>query len=743
MTLSSVALRFSAIVFLTAGTLAAQSTVNISVSNQVDANLGLKGRAQLAMSTSFQLAGWSYQFFDGAPGATGPLNALNPFHTRVQVIADGVPLTAPQTWDFTELNTMLSPIQGTGDHSPEFQIGTAPAFMSDAQGHILPGRIADFAQMSANLVRYYNTGGFDQGGQHFQSPTPYPITWWGIFNEPDINGVTSSEYLSLYNTVVPQMAQADPNIKFVAAELAAGAEGYLPLFITGVTAPVDVLAKHFYSTCSQRDVDQTLFASVPAMGTEVRSIISELALNPKLTNVPVWITENNVNADYDKGNGISACNSPLKFVLDRRGSSAFFAAWRALVFQELAKAGAQALYHWGFGTDPQFGEVDNSANPFFSYWVDYYLAHWLPTPPGQDILKTTASGCCTTDAAHGWLGSGGLPLDTQTMAFRNPDGSVVLLMSNYSLQASSDNNGPGVARTFQLDLSGLGQFTSAALVLLDAMTPAGGPRVQSLTPAAAMQVTLPGYGAALLRLTNQKPALSAAGVVNAASFAGGAVTPGEMVSLFGTGLGPTAGANLELSYPRLVSNSAAGVHAWFDGIPATLTYVSASQVNAVVPLAVQGKSSTVLQVEYLGASSDSITLPVAAAAPAIFTSTTSGSGQGAILNVTDGKPNSPQSPATRGDWVSIFGTGGGPTTPAGADGLLTVGPYPRINGKVTVTIGGIPCQVNYAGAAPFLVTGVMQVNAQVPLEVTPGVDVPVEVKVGNLPSQAGVTLAVQ
>ena len=82
--------------------------------------------------------------------------------------------------------------------------------------------------MSANLVRYYNTGGFTDAGQFYQSPTPYPVTWWGIFNEPDINGVTAAEYVTLYNTVVPDMAEADPSIKFVAVELAGRPETYLP-----------------------------------------------------------------------------------------------------------------------------------------------------------------------------------------------------------------------------------------------------------------------------------------------------------------------------------------------------------------------------------------------------------------------------------------------------------------------------------------------------------------------------------
>ena len=155
--------------------------------------------------------------------------------------------------------------------------------------------------MSANLVRYYNTGGFDVGGTHFQSPSPYPITWWGIFNEPNGNGLTPQDYVNLYNTMVPAMAQADPSIKFAAVELSdwvPDAESFLPTFVSNVTAPVDALATHFYSTCNQQTTDDTIFPTVLKFASEVSYIYSELATQPNLAAVPVWVTENNVNADY-------------------------------------------------------------------------------------------------------------------------------------------------------------------------------------------------------------------------------------------------------------------------------------------------------------------------------------------------------------------------------------------------------------------------------------------------------------
>src|ERR1700733_17315 len=722
---------------------AAQSnTVNVQVSNQVNTSAGINGRLQVAMSTSFQLIDFSYQFFDQTPQALPALDALQPQHTRVQLVPSSDPLTAPGVWDFSHLDPFVAPIQSSGDHSPEFQIAGAPAFMNDANGTLLPASVDAFAALSANLVRYYNTGGFDVSGTHFESPSPYPITWWGIFNEPNGNGLTPQNYVDLYNTMVPAMAEADPSIKFAAVELSddgQAAESFLPTFVSNVTAPVDVLATHFYSTCSQLATDDAIFPSIINFANEVSYIYSQLATQPKLASVPVWVTENNVNADYALSNGLSNCNG-TPFVLDPRGTSPFFAAWRSLVFELLGQAGAQALYHWDFSSNAQFGETDASANPTLSYWVDYYLSRWLPSPPGQDILQTTSSGCCLwIDHTGGFHG-----LDTHTLALRNPDGCVVILMPNTAAQKIfTDNNGSGVSRTFALDLSALVTFSSATLVTLDAATPSGGPALQPLTPSAQMQVTIPGYGAALLRLANLTPRLTAAGVVDGATFQTGPVAPGEIVTLFGAAIGPLTPAFLTLTNPRLVANSLAGVQVYFDGVPAPVLYASAGQMNVVVPYSVAGKSATQLQLEYLGVLSNPVALQVAATAPGVFSISGSGRSPGAILNAPDGSVNSALNPAARGDWVTIFATGAGVTTPAGVDGFVASAPLPVPTANVTVTMGGLPCQLNFEGAAPGLVSGVLQINAQVPAGLAPSPAVPIQVGMGSANSSAAVTVAVQ
>jgi uncharacterized protein (TIGR03437 family) len=164
------------------------------------------------------------------------------------------------------------------------------------------------------------------------------------------------------------------------------------------------------------------------------------------------------------------------------------------------------------------------------------------------------------------------------------------------------------------------------------------------------------------------PDFTSAGLVNAASMQTGAVAPGEVITLFGSNLGPAT-----LQKPAVtggqVGTIAGGTRFLFDGIAAPMVYAISNQAAAVVPFAVQGHSTTQFQVEYQGTRSASVTLPVAAASPAIFTATQSGKGQGAIVNV-DGSVNSQFAPATAGDIVVIYATGGGVMTPAVPDGAI-------------------------------------------------------------------------
>src|SRR6202521_4149028 len=339
------------------GNVSGSAAFSLAVGAVAQIGITKNGAFEVAMSTSFQPAEWDYQFFMLNPTATTRLGALGPHHIRLQGISQGVPQATANTWDFTILDDVTQPVLSVADHSPEFQIAVAPTFMYDANHNFLDQTYQQFAAYAQDLVRYYNIpGGFLGGDGQHASPSGIPITWWGIYNEPNFNNLNSTQYTQLYNAVVPAMQAVDGSLKYAAVELgdySGLANQFLPAFVSGVTARVDVLATHFYSTCNQKDSDAALFATVPGFATEVGDIYTQMRSNPALATVPVWVTENNVNADFDKGGGVSACNGTA-FVEDQRGSSPFFAAWRPYVFSQLGKAGGGGRYHGDFGAGQQY-----------------------------------------------------------------------------------------------------------------------------------------------------------------------------------------------------------------------------------------------------------------------------------------------------------------------------------------------------------------------------------------------------
>jgi uncharacterized protein (TIGR03437 family) len=237
--------------------------------------------------------------------------------------------------------------------------------------------------------------------------------------------------------------------------------------------------------------------------------------------------------------------------------------------------------------------------------------------------------------------------------------------------------------------------------------------------------------------------ISAAGIVNSASYAGGRVSPGEVVVIFGSGFGPDALAGSQLDNRGYVSTSLANTQVLFDGVAAPMIYAVAGQVSAVVPYEIRGKSATQVQVAYQNLASNIVSMPVATTIPGIFTSDASGHGQGAIIN-QDGTMNSASNPAPVGSIVAVYATGEGQTNPDGVDGKPDDSPAPvPVAQPVTATIGGAPATVQYAGGAPSLVAGVMQVNVQIPQGTPAGSAVPLVINVGAQSSQANVTLAIK
>lgn len=237
------------------------------------------------------------------------------------------------------------------------------------------------------------------------------------------------------------------------------------------------------------------------------------------------------------------------------------------------------------------------------------------------------------------------------------------------------------------------------------------------------------------------PSFTAAGVLSAASFEAGAVAPGLIVTIFGSGLGPSTLTVATVDpVARIFPTDLAGTRVLFDGVAAPLLYVSATQLSTVTPFAVAGRQITRMEVETRGVRSQTVFLPVRAAAPGIFTQSAQGFGPGAILN-QDYTVNGPGNPAAPGSFVFIYATGGGIVEPATEDGRLSQGTSAAVT-RVTAEVGGQPADVIYAGGAPDLVAGVLQVNIRLPVDLPPG-DLPLLIRAGVTDSQARVSVSIR
>ena len=248
-----------------------------------------------------------------------------------------------------------------------------------------------------------------------------------------------------------------------------------------------------------------------------------------------------------------------------------------------------------------------------------------------------------------------------------------------------------------------------------------------------------GNNAIRLLRPDYSTAPSIGAVTSAASNVPGAISPGEILVLYGSGIGPKYLARARVNGQGLITTQLPSTSIVLNGYPAPLLYATATQVGAAVPYEVSG-SNVQVAAHFHDQTSAVTTLELVDSAPGLFTFDSSGSGQAAALN-QDGSINSSERPALPGSVIVLFATGEGRTSPPGVTGLLASEAPPRPILPVSVAIGGEPAQILYAGGAPGQIAGLMQINARIPNGAVPG-DVPVIVQVGGASSQPGVTIAV-
>jgi uncharacterized protein (TIGR03437 family) len=316
------------------------------------------------------------------------------------------------------------------------------------------------------------------------------------------------------------------------------------------------------------------------------------------------------------------------------------------------------------------------------------------------------------------VSSGGTPLSFTTTAATTSGGSWL------SVSPSGGGTTPATLAV-SIVTAGLAAGTYSGTITVAAPQAANTPQVVNVTLTVSAATA---------------PLVSA--VVNGASWLAGPISPGEVLTIGGTTVGPDTLTKYQLDANGKFPTKLADTAFYFDNIAAPIIYVSKTQSSVIVPYGIYGRTEVQLEVEYKGVRSDVIKLKVADAAPGIFSTGANGIGQGAILN-QDYSINGAANAAARNSVVMIYATGEGQTNPPGVDGALVGATLPQSILKATVTIGGKAAEVQYSGGAPGNVAGLWQINAKVPADAATGGAVPVVVTIGGVSSQSTITMAVK
>jgi uncharacterized protein (TIGR03437 family) len=284
--------------------------------------------------------------------------------------------------------------------------------------------------------------------------------------------------------------------------------------------------------------------------------------------------------------------------------------------------------------------------------------------------------------------------------------------------------------------------TLLAVLPSTALASAGPINVQAVNPPPG------GSSVASVFTVSATPVVQA--IVSAASYAAGPVSPGEFVTLFGTGIGPSSPAGMSVinGYATLILQS---VQVAIDGQSAAMIYVSANQITVQVPYTVTIGLARAVAVNNNGAIATT-TVDTVNTAPGLFALNGNGLGQCAALTYSMKSGtytvNGTGGAATVGDIIVFYLTGEGiyNLSASPATGYIiptTLNPLPQLNPAPAVTIGGAPATVQYAGPVVGGMLGVLQINAVVPAATTKGNSVPVSITIGAGTTQAGATLVIK
>ncbi len=374
-----------------------------------------------------------------------------------------------------------------------------------------------------------------------------------------------------------------------------------------------------------------------------------------------------------------------------------------------------------------------------SSWSDTSIAALLPSTSGfKTLVVTTENGSDAVNIIVGSVATSTLTLSATSLNFAFAVGGAPPPVKSVTVTGPSSfaatTNAPwlnagvsGASIAVSINPSGLAAGTYQGTVSVSAAGASNSPQTVSVS------LVVSGGSPASIVITS---------VTHAATNLTGPIAPGELIAIYGTGLGPAAGTSFSVNPSSgMVDTALAGTRVFFGSITAPVTYASATQINVIAPYEIADQSQVTIQAQYQGSFSSGQNIQVVPASPGAFTANSSGSGPAIAAN-QDGTLNSASNPAAKGAYVTLYLTGGGQTNPVGITGSVNGLVLKYLTQSISVTVGNQPATVSFAGAAPTLVDGVDQINIQLS-PATPSGPQPLVITMNGASSPSSVLLAVQ
>ena len=205
----------------------------------------------------------------------------------------------------------------------------------------------------------------------------------------------------------------------------------------------------------------------------------------------------------------------------------------------------------------------------------------------------------------------------------------------------------------------------------------------------------------------EPPVIIPDGIRNAAGFERTALSPGLLLTLFGTQLGFPSGLAAPPGIDRLPL-ALGKTQVKVDGVAVPLLYAADRQITFLAPYQLSPGATARVQVAIDGFHGPPLTVPVTAASPGLFTLA---GGTAAVLN-----HDNIIGPLRRGGFGITFGTGLGRVSPDVQTGAVgPASPLSEATEPVAVFLNGVACRTLFAGLAPGF-AGLYQVNFEIPAD---------------------------